>query len=628
MNGKRRAGHVDSPELSTPDPPQKRIRKRNDDTYFPDVETVDSTQELGTKIISLLKRSQDKNGRLIATEFLDLPERSLYPDYYEQIPLPMSITVIEKKLSRGEYASMTALESDLKRMVQNAKDYNSSKSEIFEDAERIRKALSNFMPKHNPAYQDPEYRAVPTPIPDHVVRSAPREASATASEHSTIKLRLNTGGRPRSAAPSDPPAIPTPDEDMTQAQLDILDQLSVQDDAINFEHKPSRRDYGDYYRIIKQPTSINDVRKSVQQGKVKSWEDFAREVRLIWTNAKEYNEPTSTIYSMTERLETWTEDKLKAHGVAPKVVTKLSLKTQPPPSLKLKVGTPAPATTGSGYTVDQSALDRQKSELASALNRARDGSEVTSTPVPPVPSSLRRSISVVDPGVPMTGTNGTAATPLIPSRPSVPPPGPAHLPAPTLEGELPRQELKSSLQPPLAPLTNGYHAPPRSQPQVPTSNIFAESSNPIDRKFRDPNKSSADALLPSITYMTSPLLVSDPHRKITRFAHPQKTQTSYYTYLPSTHSALRVVPELHLDLKQGRRKYKLFVLNNNTVVPASPDVAGQGVYDLQLMLGENVITVEAISALQDGERKEYARDWEQFDFERVTFYVYLRPQGL
>ena len=35
MNGKRRAGHVNSPELSTPDPPQKRIRKRNDVSELP-----------------------------------------------------------------------------------------------------------------------------------------------------------------------------------------------------------------------------------------------------------------------------------------------------------------------------------------------------------------------------------------------------------------------------------------------------------------------------------------------------------------------------------------------------------------------------------------------------------------
>ena len=51
-------------------------------------------------------------------------------------------------------------------------------------------------------------------------------------------------------------------------------------------------------------------------------------------------------------------------------------------------------------------------------------------------------------------------------------------------------------------------------------------------------------------------------------------------------------------------------------------------YDCHLVPGENVVVVEAISSLKEGERKEYAKDWEQFDFEKVTFYIYLRPKVL
>lgn len=51
-------------------------------------------------------------------------------------------------------------------MTQNAKDYNVRGSEVFEDAERMRKALSNLMREHNPAYKlVPNYTVVPTPIP-------------------------------------------------------------------------------------------------------------------------------------------------------------------------------------------------------------------------------------------------------------------------------------------------------------------------------------------------------------------------------------------------------------------------------------------------------------------------------
>jgi hypothetical protein len=61
---------------------------------------------------------------------------------------------------------MTTVESDFKRMINNAKSYNDPKSDIYEDAERIRKLVYNYMKQHNPQYaQDPNYISFPTPIP-------------------------------------------------------------------------------------------------------------------------------------------------------------------------------------------------------------------------------------------------------------------------------------------------------------------------------------------------------------------------------------------------------------------------------------------------------------------------------
>ncbi len=50
-------------------------------------------------------------------------------------------------------------------MVQNAKDFNDKRSLIYEDAERVRKGASNWFVRHNPAYNDRNYVAKPTPIP-------------------------------------------------------------------------------------------------------------------------------------------------------------------------------------------------------------------------------------------------------------------------------------------------------------------------------------------------------------------------------------------------------------------------------------------------------------------------------
>lgn len=66
---------------------------------------------------------------------------------------------------------MTTLESDFKRLVSNAKSFNERNSEIFSDAEKIRKMVSNYMTKHNPAYKDPNYTPVPTPVPVNTLES-------------------------------------------------------------------------------------------------------------------------------------------------------------------------------------------------------------------------------------------------------------------------------------------------------------------------------------------------------------------------------------------------------------------------------------------------------------------------
>lgn len=232
--------------------------------------------------------------------------------------MPLSLNMIEQRLENREYETMEQLESDLKRMVQNAKDYNHSKSPIFEDAERIRKALSNFMPKHNPAYLRPDYRAYPTPIPQDLL-DRQRASSAVSEAHTpTEKVKLVFSRSRRSEAT---PATLTR-KDLKQDYLNFLKELSEQEDAMydypergtdnsnctdpaysNFEERVSKKDYPDYYKVIKKPTSISDVRALVESDAIPDWDTLAKEVRLIWDNAKEYNQEGSDIYIMAEKLE-------------------------------------------------------------------------------------------------------------------------------------------------------------------------------------------------------------------------------------------------------------------------------------------------------------------------------------
>ena len=78
--------------------------------------------------------------------------------------MPISLAKIEQRLHNRDFQNLTELESYFKRMIANAKDYFPRTSASFDDAERIRKAVSNYMVKTNPAYQDRSYSAFPTPF--------------------------------------------------------------------------------------------------------------------------------------------------------------------------------------------------------------------------------------------------------------------------------------------------------------------------------------------------------------------------------------------------------------------------------------------------------------------------------
>lgn len=114
---------------------------------------------------------------------------------------------------------MTTLESDFKRMVQNAKDYNDPSSQIYEDAEKIRKLVFNQMKSLNPAYSDSKYTSFPTPIPkENAVQNGKRAAESEGDAHRsrTVSERPRRGESERksSVAPSTANGEPEADEDV------------------------------------------------------------------------------------------------------------------------------------------------------------------------------------------------------------------------------------------------------------------------------------------------------------------------------------------------------------------------------------------------------------------------------
>ncbi|KAM7224385.1 Bromodomain-containing protein [Rhypophila decipiens] len=143
-------------------------------------ETHESTSAYGLVFLEMIRRTKDKSGRTVADYFENLLPKEGNEDYYKRVRMPISLKTIEKKLHNQDFANLAELEGFFKRMVMNAKEYYHKGSDIFEDAERVRKALSNYMTKTNPAYKlIPNYSCTATPIPTEGVMEEEQQSQPT-----------------------------------------------------------------------------------------------------------------------------------------------------------------------------------------------------------------------------------------------------------------------------------------------------------------------------------------------------------------------------------------------------------------------------------------------------------------
>ena len=105
---------------------------------------------------------------------------------------------------------MAQLESDCKRLVNNARAYNDKKSIIYEDAERLRKTASNWMTKNNPAYRDSTYQAVATVVPGEEPVPFGRPQPRPATTPKSVVATPDTTERPRRSAAAPQTTTPAP----------------------------------------------------------------------------------------------------------------------------------------------------------------------------------------------------------------------------------------------------------------------------------------------------------------------------------------------------------------------------------------------------------------------------------
>ncbi|KAE8451051.1 hypothetical protein EG329_004723 [Mollisiaceae sp. DMI_Dod_QoI] len=650
---------------SVDDHDERAAKRRKMPSDHVEAETPETTTQTGLQLVETLKLTADKSGRQIATAFLKLPSKRELPDYYDVIKMPIAIDTIEAKLRRREFSNLSTLESYFKRMISNAKEYNERGSEIYDDSERLRKALSNFMTRHNPAYKTPGYVALPAPIP-----STPSQADGPASdgeadaegepdpdvENQMAKRKTSrptkiTQAQRSSATPalSDFHYAGVGFEGLTfqQAQEKIIEDMIrkkefEEDEFAHFEPflvLPSRTDYKDYYKVIKNPVSLKTFQKRVKgvQGRntsigvsdFKSWAIFEEEASVIWKNAYRYNEDGSSIFALAQELEktfkkilqeakavvhepAGTKIKLKLNDSAPKekIMLKFGSKSSPAASPAPQLAPQANGSTG-GVAATNGASRRNPFGGSSTtpapsldqLERARSASGSAPSPTPSGSALVKNE-------------EGARNSPAIAAA----------------------YNYRGSSQAISTPGLSGSGMPPPSTPGLPnTFNLggYAQSFNHhaqqssvnsgFEAMWRAPGKDASDAMISNLSLATHPGLNISKHFRMDLPPSPTMTQQSITINLPATHYYLQIKPTISALLLE--RQHKLFVTSGTQRLHAMPTIPGHSVdtthplFEARLLPGVNRIEVELIAALPKGAAKP--ANGQDVELEKITIFANL-----
>jgi len=93
----------------------------------------------------------------------------------------------------------------------------------------------------------------------------------------------------------------------------LLDTLHQSEDAAPFREPVSILDVPDYLQVIDHPMDLQTVREQLQVSNYATPMDFAKDVRLIFENSKNFNtNKKSRIYAMTVRLSASFEEHIRS----------------------------------------------------------------------------------------------------------------------------------------------------------------------------------------------------------------------------------------------------------------------------------------------------------------------------
>nr|XP_022295797.1 protein polybromo-1-like isoform X15 [Crassostrea virginica] len=272
-------------------------------------ETIMSEDDnLYLMLLNAVKNYKMSSGKTISEPFVKLPSKRFYPDYYEEIVKPMSLSNVRKKIKFNQYRSLEEVAADLNLVFDNARQYNADDSLLYQHAVILQKVMTDKKRELDRLdSKDLGLDDISASQFDLPVSKISREFYDDDSQMSSSSKQRRSGGLSDSDKKRAKRATP---EEMMKRRLwtlyrSVFDATDPEGRPLRyiFMQLPSKRDYPDYYHVITNPIDLSMIEAKLRADKYPSEQHIINDFELMFNNARLYNEEDSLVYQDADQLE-------------------------------------------------------------------------------------------------------------------------------------------------------------------------------------------------------------------------------------------------------------------------------------------------------------------------------------
>ncbi|KAF9516558.1 hypothetical protein BS47DRAFT_654968 [Hydnum rufescens UP504] len=442
-------------------------------------EGAEQVRELGLQMWQAVRGARSNDGRDITIDFLKLPPKKQYPDYYTIIKKPIALDEIKTKIENGSYSTLKAIKRAFDQCFRNAKRYNMNESPIWVAAKIMQKIASK---EYKKLAASPDTEEDDVDVGDADVDVPPNTSAAAIVESDDDDDPDDGDDGDEAATPNGTVSARKSSRKQSLSRLlknklQKLIKKAPKDAEGNlfsnpFLVLPNKKEWPDYYRLIEKPIAFDAIFKKLKKKMYPTTADFVSDVELLFSNALLFNEDQSPVWIAAQTLRPMF---YKLLVDLPPEYAPSAIPTQPPgqgqsqggPKIKLRMqpksdAPAAPSAATTTTTIPTAASSQVTPSHTGDQTLQQTFTNTASTSTPGASTSRQRQT--------ISKTAGSA-----------PPPTAAVSPLPVPSKSSQPQSQTPQYQYP--PTTSATHRPPASgiyhpQPQFPPPTTTLASSHP------------------------------------------------------------------------------------------------------------------------------------------------------